>query len=126
MLGFTVGLGQKPRKRTVAAGDLIALEQEITLAKKCFGLSPTARVLSCYEAGRDGFWLHRYLLVHSVENFIVDSSSIEVNRRAKHAKTDRLDVGKLVTMYARNGRNADRGEPHALDAIIDEGTLTIG
>ena len=55
VLGFTIGLGQKPRKRTVAAGDLIALEQEMMLAKKRFGLSPTARVLSCYEAGRDGF-----------------------------------------------------------------------
>jgi transposase len=101
VLGFTIGLGQKPRKRTVAAGDLIALEQEIAVAKKRFGLPPTARVLSCYEAGRDGFWLHRDLLAHSIENLVVDSSSIEVNRRAKHAKTDRLDVGKLVTMLAR-------------------------
>ena len=79
VLGFTVGLGQKPRKRTVAAGDLIALEQEITLAKKRFGLSPTAHVLSCYEAGRDGFWLHRYLLAHSIENSVVDLSSIEAS-----------------------------------------------
>jgi transposase len=101
VLGFTIGLGQKPRKRTVAAGDLIALEQEIAVAKKRFGLSPTARVLSCYEAGRDGFWLHRYLLAQGIENLVVDSSSIEVNRRAKRAKTDRLDVGKLVTMLAR-------------------------
>ena len=101
VLGFTVGLGQKPRKRTVAAGDLIALEHEIALAKKRFGLPPTARVLSCYEAGRDGFWLHRYLLAQGIENRVVDSSSIEVNRRAKRAKTDRLDVGKLVTMLAR-------------------------
>jgi transposase len=101
VLGFTIGLGQQPRKRTVAAGDLIALEQEIGLAQKRFGLLPTVRVLSCYEAGRDGFWLHRYLLAHRVENLVVDSSSIEVNRRAKRAKTDRLDVGKLVTMLAR-------------------------
>ena len=55
VLGFTIGLGQPPRKRTVAAGDLIALEQEIAVAKKRFGLPPTAHVLSCYEAGRDGF-----------------------------------------------------------------------
>ena len=101
VLGFTVGLGQPPRKRTVAAGDLIVLEHEIALAKKRFGLLPTARVLSCYEAGRDGFWLHRYLRAQSIENLVVDSSSIEVNRRAKRAKTDRLDVGKLVTMLAR-------------------------
>jgi len=101
VLGFTVGLGQKPRQRTIAGGDLLALEHEIALAKKRFSLPPTARVLSCYEAGRDGFWLHRYLLAHGVENLVVDSSSIEVNRRAKRAKTDQLDVGKLVTMRVR-------------------------
>jgi transposase len=50
-------------------------------------------VISCYEAGRDGFWLHRYLVAHSITNHVVDSSSIEVNRRARRAKTDRLDLG---------------------------------
>ena len=100
-LGFTIGLGQRPRERTIAAGDLVALEKEIRLAKKRFGLPETARVMSCYEAGRDGpwsfgpgtkgFWLHRYLVSKGVENLVVDSASIEVSRRAKRAKTDRLD-----------------------------------
>ena len=100
-LGFTIGLGQEPRKRKIAARDLNALEQEITRAKQRFGLPERTPVVSCYEAGRDGFWLHRYLQAHHIENLVVDSSSIEVNRRAKHAKTDRIDAGKLVMMLVR-------------------------
>ena len=100
-LGFTIGLGQKPRERNVDAGDLLALKEEIRLAKKRFGLPEDARVLSCYEAGRDGFWIHRYLLAQDVENLVVDAASIEVPRRARRAKTDRMDVGKLLTMLIR-------------------------
>ena len=100
-LGFTIGLGQNPRRRTIKAGDLEALQREIGLAKQRFGLPEGTKVLSCYEAGRDGFWLHRYLVSQAVENLVVDSASIEVNRRAKRAKTDRLDVKKLVTMLIR-------------------------
>jgi transposase len=100
-LGFTIGLGQNPRRRTIKAGDRDALEREIGLAKQRFGLPEQIRVMSCYEAGRDGFWLHRYLLSQSLENLVVDSASIEVNRRAKRAKTDRLDAGKLLTMLIR-------------------------
>jgi transposase len=58
-------------------------------------------VRSCYEAGRDGFWLHRWLLAQGIDNIVVDSASIEVNRRARRAKTDRLDGGKLLTMLVR-------------------------
>jgi transposase len=113
VLGFTIGLGQEPRKRTITARDLSALEQEITRAKQRFDLPETARVLSCYEAGRDGFWLHRYLLAHHIENLVVDSASIEVNRRAKRAKTDRIDAGKLVMMLMRY----DLGE-HKLWSVV--------
>ena len=74
-LGFTVGFGQRPRQRTIAAGDLAAIEVEIALAKKRFGLSEESRVVSCYEAGRDGFWLHRFLMPLGVKNLVVDSSS---------------------------------------------------
>jgi transposase len=58
-------------------------------------------VRSCYEAGRDGFWLHRYLTSLGIENAVVDSSSIEVNRRLRRAKSDRLDARKLVSMLLR-------------------------
>ena len=100
-LGFTIGLGQPPRQRKIAAGDTTALKQEIALAKQRFGLPADAPVVSCYEAGRDGFWLHRFLESEHITNLVVDSASIEVSRRGKHAKTDRLDVEKLLTMLLR-------------------------
>jgi len=100
-LGFSVGFGQRPRERTVLAGDLAGIRREIERAKRRFGLSDEARVLSCYEAGRDGFWLHRYLVHQGVRNLVVDSSSIEVNRRARRTKTDRMDLGKLLSMLMR-------------------------
>ena len=100
-LAFSVGLGQKPRFRSIPAGDLAALEQEIARARKRFGLPEDAAVLSCYEAGRDGFWLHRYLTSRGVQNLVVDSSSIEVDRRKRRAKSDRLDAGKLLGMLIR-------------------------
>lgn len=101
LLGFTTAAAQRPRLRTMTAGDLPALEKEIQLAKARFGLPLDAPVRSCYEAGRDGFWLHRWLIARGVENVVVDSSSIEVNRRARRAKTDRLDVGKLLALLLR-------------------------
>jgi len=100
-LAFTIGLGQKPRLRTIAAGNTDALLAEIKAAKKRFGLPENAAVVSCYEAGRDGFWLHRFLLAQRFENIVVDSSSIEVNRRKRRAKSDRLDAVELVEMLIR-------------------------
>jgi transposase len=101
-LGFTIGVAQPPRERTISAGDMAGLQQEILRAKQRFGLPENARVVSCYEAGRDGFWLHRYLVAHGVQNHVIDSASIEVNRRQRRAKTDRLDVHKLLTMLLRH------------------------
>ena len=100
-LGFTVGMGQRPRIRQIPAGAVGALATEIERAKKRLGLSSDAPVMSCYEAGRDGFWLHRYLVAHGITNYVVDSSSIEVNRRARRAKTDRLDLAGLLSLLAR-------------------------
>ena len=100
-LGFTVGMGQRPRIRQIPAGAAGVLATEIERAKKRLGLSSDAPVTSCYEAGRDGFWLHRYLVAHGITNYVVDSSSIEVNRRARRAKTDRLDLAGLLSLLAR-------------------------
>ena len=100
-LGFTIGLGQPPRQRTIPAGDLTRLHTEVTKAKQRFGLAEHCAVVSCYEAGRDGFWLHRALLEAGITNVIVDSASLEVNRRFRRVKTDRVDLGKLVTMLIR-------------------------
>ena len=101
-LGCTTGAAQRPRERQVPAGDCQAVLEEIRRAKSRFGLPEEARVVSCYEAGRDGFWLHRFLVSQGIENSVVDSASLEVNRRSRRAKTDRLDVHKLLTMLLRH------------------------
>jgi transposase len=100
-LAFAVGQGQKPRIRTISAGDLTAVSQEIARARQRFALGEDVRVVSCYEAGREGFWPHRFLISIGVDNVVVDSSSIEVNRRARQAKTDGLDVQKLLSLLLR-------------------------
>jgi transposase len=100
-LAFTTGLGQRPRECTITARALDMLCAEVVRAKRRFGLSESVRVVSCYEAGRDGFWLHRYLVQEGITNYVVDASSIEVNRRARRAKSDRLDVQKLLVMLMR-------------------------
>lgn len=93
--------GFKRRQKTIAAGDLAQFEQEVAKAKNRFKLPQDITIYSCYEAGRDGFWIHRYLDKQQISNFVVDSSSIEVNRRFRRAKTDRIDVGKLMDMLIR-------------------------
>jgi transposase len=100
-LAFTIGAGQPPRIRSIPARAIEALMREIKKAKQRFGLPEDAPVISCYEAGRDGFWLHRFLLHEGVQNQVVDSASIEVNRRRRRAKSDRLDAIKLVSMLIR-------------------------
>src|SRR5262249_14271708 len=93
-LAFTIGMGQKARLRSMPASDLPRLHEEIGKAKRRFQLRADAPVRSCYEAGRDGFWLPRHLVACCVDNTVVDSASIEVNRRQRRTKTDRLDAGK--------------------------------
>ena len=137
-LAFTPAMAQKPRLRTIPARDLDALKREIQRAKQRFGLPDDTPVRSCYEAGRDGFWIHRYLDKNGIRNLVVDASSIEVNRRARRAKSDRIDVTKLLTMLIRyhggehklwsvvnvpTPEDEDRRQPHReLMAVKDERT----
>src|SRR5687767_9318328 len=100
-LGFTTGHGQKPRERSVAARQQERVLDEIAQAKRRLGLPETAPVVSCYEAGREGFWLHRFLEANGIINHVVDSSAIEVSRRQRRAKSDGLDVRKLLSMLMR-------------------------
>ena len=86
---------------TLRAGDTAGVLECITKAKARCGLASEASVHSCYEAGRDGFWLHRWLIEQGIDNVVVDSASIEVNRRARRVKTDRLDAEKLLGMLIR-------------------------
>lgn len=99
-LGFSDGR-HGVRQVGVVGGDTVGLMAAIAKAKAHFRLLGQVRVVSCYEAGRDGFWLHRFLVEQGIENLVVDSSSIEVDRRARRAKTDRLDVEKLLEMLRR-------------------------
>jgi transposase len=107
-LGFTTGHGQKPRERNVPARHQERILDEIAQAKRRLGLPETAPVVSCYEAGRDGFWLHRFLQANGITNQVVDSSAIEVSRRRRRAKSDGLDVRKLVTMLIRYHQGEDK------------------
>lgn len=101
-LGFTTGPGQAPRMRTIVARDLAALVSEIDGAKRRFALSPESPVVSCYEAGRDGFWVHRALTQLGVASLVVDSASIEGNRRGRQPKSDALDTRALLSKLARH------------------------
>jgi len=100
-LGFATGMGKRPRERVVKAGDIDGLEDEIKRARGRFKLGDDAKVVCCYEAGRDGFWIHRFLEAVGVESHVVDSASIEVKRRGKQRKTDRLDLGALLRLLIR-------------------------
>jgi transposase len=100
-LAMTSGFGVDAWVRTVASGAIDAVAREVRDGRRRFGLPATAAVVSCYEAGRDGFWVHRALTRSGLTNRVVDSASIEVNRRARRAKTDRLDALKLVRMLVR-------------------------
>jgi transposase len=90
-----------PSRHPIDAGDVTALLACVERAKARCRVGGPAVIRSCYEAGRDGFWLHRWLLEQGIDNVVVDSASIEVNRRARRAKSDRLDADKLLTMLMR-------------------------
>jgi transposase len=95
-------------RRRVDVGDREALTQALRDGRAHFGLAATAPVVSCHEAGRDGFWPHRLLTKLGVTSLVVDSSSIEVSRRARQVKTDRVDGEKLLRLLLRHG-GGERG-----------------
>jgi transposase len=67
-----------------------------TKARVTRRLGTTPRVACCYEAGRDGFWLHRVLEAEGIASHVMDPTSLQVDRRARRAKTDRLDAQALL------------------------------
>jgi transposase len=100
-LGCTPGPGQKPRARTVAARHQAGLLQDIAQAQSRCDLPETAPVVRCDEAGREGFWLQRFLQAHGSTNAVVDASAIAVNRRQRRAKSAGLDGRQLLRMLRR-------------------------
>src|ERR1019366_3733019 len=93
---------EKTGLHRMEAGDSQALLTLIAdLRKKVAAkLGVEAAVMSCFEAGRDGFWLHRLLSEHGVINHVVEPESSLVNRRARRAKTDRLHEQGLLHILA--------------------------
>ena len=94
--------GKHYRYCHVEGKNLPALSEAISKAKQKFGLPEGCQVVSCFEAGRDGFWLHHHLESIGVHNLVVDSASIEVNRRKQQVKTDKIDAKKLLGMLMRH------------------------
>src|SRR5712671_1045209 len=88
--------------------ELLALVGQVRLRMSRAGYGPI-EVMSCYEAGYDGFWLHRLLEAHGIHNHVLDPASLQVNRRARRAKTDRIDVDRMLRALIRYLR----GEPEA-------------
>jgi transposase len=95
------GDGSRQRFGNVVARNEAALWREVARAKEKLGLPAEAPLVSCYEAGRDGFWVHRMLEKGGARNYVMDPASIEVSRRARTRKTDRLDVEKLLRLLLR-------------------------
>jgi transposase len=108
-LGFTTGHGQKPRERSMPARDHERVRDEIAQAKRRVGLPETAPVVSCYEAGREGFWLHRFWLAQGLPTHVVDSSAMEGKRRRRRAQSEGLDVRQLLRMVRRSAQGERQG-----------------
>jgi transposase len=111
----------RERRKTVPAWELETLKAQIEMAKAKLGLPADARVMSCYEAGRDAFSIHRWLVSIGVDNRLIDSASIEVNQRAKRVKTDRVDLAKLMALLARvHGGEANVWHEVRVPSVADE------
>ena len=100
---------------SIAGGDAGALLKLIgqPRSRADAALGQPVRVVCCYEAGYDGFWLHRVLIAHGIDNHVLDAASLLVNRRARRVKTDRIDVDGLIRALAA----LMRGEHHACHAV---------
>jgi len=111
-VGLLLPGSQKLSHYTVFGGDLTALAARLATARAERSGKPV-RILSCYDAGLDGHWLHRWLTEQGVISHVVDPSSIEVNRRARRAKTDRIDLDKLMRTFLA----FLRGEPRVCSML---------
>jgi transposase len=113
-LGVMTPGSEKMSRYRIDGGDLEALSGVLARARaKAERLEKPVRILSCYEAGLDGHWLHRWLGDHGVANYTIDASSIEVSRRARRAKTDRIDLALLLRAFLAHLR----GEPRVCSVV---------
>ena len=113
-LGVMLPGSEKMSRYTIAGGDLAALTARLAAARtKAARRGNLVRVVSCYEAGFDGHWLHRWLTEQGVINHEIDPASIQVNRRARRAKTDRIDLEQMM----RSLLAYLRGEPRVCSVL---------
>jgi len=122
-VAFATPTNERTRQSSIDAGDLAGLAQTIERAKAKLGLAASAAVRSVYEAGRDGFWLHRWLEANGVDNRVIDAGSVEVASARKRRKTDRLDarllLRKLIAFWGGDRRvfSVVRVPPEAVEAV---------
>src|SRR5919109_781461 len=99
-LGVLTPGAEKMSRYRIDGGDLVALSNVLARARaKAEQQGKPVRILSCFEAGLDGHWLHRWLVQNGIINHEIDASSIEVKRRARRAKTDRIDLAQLMRAF---------------------------
>jgi transposase len=99
-LGIMVPGAEKMSRYRIEGGNLAELSNVLTRSRaRAEQQGKPVRILSCYEAGLDGHWLHRWLTANGILNCEIDASSIEVNRRARRAKTDRIDLAQLMRAF---------------------------
>jgi transposase len=96
----------QPSLYPIRGGDTEGLMAKLMTARdrwtKMSGKAPS--IVLCYEAGYDAFWLARFLKARGIECLVVDAASMQVNRRARRAKTDRIDVGMLLRALIKWGQ----------------------
>lgn len=110
------GLG-KVSIHKLAPGDAAGLVELIERSRGC----GASRVMCCYEAGRDGFWLHRYLAARGIDCRVLDPASLPVNRRARRAKSDRIDVHMLLRgLIGWDGGDRDACRPVRVPTVAAE------
>ena len=114
LLGVMLPGSQKISRYTIAGGDVARLAEQLQKARvKAERCGKPVRIVSCYEAGFDGHWLHRWLEDQGICSYEIDPSSIQVNRRARRAKTDRLDLEQLIRVLLAYRR----GEPRVCSML---------
>jgi transposase len=115
VIGFNTPLSEKISRRTLSGCDWKGLLELIegVRARVSREMGRAVAVMSCYEAGYDGFWLHRQLEAHGVRNYVIDPASLQVDRRARRVKTDRIDAERLL----RSLMAYLRGEPKVWSVV---------
>lgn len=99
--GMRHGTGRR-QKSLCVEGIPASFPEEVSRARKKFGLADTCRVVVVYEAGRDGFWPYRLLTSWGYECLVVNPSSLEVPQQYRRRKTDRVDAEQLLRMLQRH------------------------